>query len=122
MNYLTKIEKYTKTFFHKIKKLSKAQCLKIKAIKNSIDKNIKSLISGLIIIFKPNSENLLKLKKSIQISYNKLKKLQKVGLFLYVIVSIYRGIFFMYSFTSLLPIFTSTTSSKRIHTDETTRF
>lgn len=108
MNYLTKIEKYTKTFFHKIK--------------NSIYKNIKSLICGLIIILKPNSENLLKLKKSIQISYNKLKKLQKVGLFLYVIVSIYRGIFFMYSFTSLLPIFTSTTSSKRIHTDETTRY
>jgi len=101
MNYLTKIEKYTKTFFHK---------------------NIKSLISGLIIILKPNSENLGKLKKSIQISYNKLKKLQKVGLFLYVIVSIYRGIFFMYSFNSLLPIFISTTSSKRIHTDETTRY
>ena len=45
------------------------------------------------IVLKPNSENLLKLKKliilPIQISYNKLKKLQKVGLFLYVIVSIY---------------------------------
>jgi len=58
----------------------------------------KLLISELLIILKPNSANLLKLKKfvvlPIQISYNKLKKLQKIGLFLYVIVSIYRGIFF----------------------------
>jgi hypothetical protein len=70
---------------------------KTKTIKNSTYENIKSLISELIIL-KPNSENLLKLKKliilPIQISY---KKLQKVGLFLYVIVSIYRGI--------LLPLF-----------------
>jgi len=50
MNYSTKIEKYVKTFFHKIKKLSSTQCLKIKAIKNSIYENIKSLIRGLIII------------------------------------------------------------------------
>jgi len=110
INYSTKIKKHTKTFFHKIKKLSSTQCFE----------NIKSLISGLIL--KPNSENLLKLKKSIQISYNKLKRLQKVGLFLYLIVSIYRGIFFMYSFTSLLPIFTSTISSKRIHTNKTKRY
>jgi len=77
-------------------------------------------------------QNRLKLKKviilPIKISYQKLKKLQKAGLFLYVIVSIYRGIFFhplfffMYSFTSLLPIFTSTTSSKRVHTYKTTRY
>jgi len=49
INYSTKIKKHTKTFFHKIKKLSEAQCLKIKVIKNSIYKNIKSLISGLIL-------------------------------------------------------------------------
>jgi len=40
----------------------------IKAIKNSIYENIKSLISGLIIILKPNSENLLKLKKLLTIN------------------------------------------------------
>jgi len=59
------------------------------------------------IVLKPNSENLLKLKKSIQISYNKLKRLQKVGLFLYLIVSIYRGIFFnkLFFLCILLPPF-----------------
>ena len=52
MNYSTKIEKYIKTFLHKIKKLFSTQCLKIKAIKNSIYENIKSLINGLIIILR----------------------------------------------------------------------
>jgi len=71
---------------------------KIKTILSNIFKNFKN---------KPNSENLLKLKESIQISYNKLKKLQKFGLFIYVIVSIYRGIFFnpLFFLCTLLPLF-----------------
>jgi len=50
MTLLTYCKKYLKIFCYKIKNLYSTQYLKIKAIKNSIYKNIKSLISGLIII------------------------------------------------------------------------
>ena len=68
--------------------------MKLNTLQNNLKKLIKSLNNVRIIILNLNSENLLKLKKSIKISYNKLKRLQKFGLFIYVIVSIYRGIFF----------------------------
>ena len=42
--------------------------------------------------------NFLKLKKlvflPIKISYKKLQKIQKMGLFLYVLITLYRGFFF----------------------------
>ena len=80
---------------------------KVITFKNNCKTLVKPLINGLNIILRPNSENVLKIKKSIQISYNKLKKLQKFGLFIYVFISIYRGIFFnpLFFFCILLPPF-----------------
>ena len=59
------------------------------------------------VLYTKDNTKIIKPFISIQISYNKLKKLQKFGLFIYVIVSIYRGIFFnpLFFLCVLLPPF-----------------
>ena len=67
---------------HSMKNIKKNIINYLTQIKTNFKKFIKSLINVRIIILRPNSENLLKLKESIQISYNKLKTIYKLDIFI----------------------------------------